>query len=72
MTQPEVPTSRGPEAVRIKLLGGFSVSMGSRTIRPEEWRSKKAVTLVKFLTLTGTGGSGKTRLSLEITVESVA
>ena len=42
---------RGPEAVRIRLLGGFSVSVGSRTIRQEEWRSKKAATLVKLLAL---------------------
>jgi predicted ATPase/DNA-binding SARP family transcriptional activator/DNA-binding CsgD family transcriptional regulator len=43
---------RGPEAVRIWLLGGFSVSMGSRTIRHDEWRSKKAANLVKLLALT--------------------
>ena len=42
---------RGAEVVRVKLLGGFSVSVGSRTIRQDEWRSKKAVTLVKLLAL---------------------
>ena len=42
---------RGPEAVRIRLLGGFSVSVGSRTIRQDEWRSKKAAALVELLAL---------------------
>jgi DNA-binding SARP family transcriptional activator len=51
MTQPGVPTSKGPKAVRIRLLGGFSVSAGSRAIRPDEWRSKKAANLVKLLAL---------------------
>jgi predicted ATPase/DNA-binding SARP family transcriptional activator/DNA-binding CsgD family transcriptional regulator len=51
MTQPEAPTSKGPEAVRVRLLGGFSVSVGSRTIRQDGWRSKKAATLVKLLAL---------------------
>jgi DNA-binding SARP family transcriptional activator len=51
MTQPVVPTSKGPEAVRVKLLGTFTVSVGSRTTRQEEWRLKKAASLVKFLAL---------------------
>ena len=51
MTQPELTTSKGPETVRIWLLGGFSVSVGSRTLRHEEWRSKKAATLAKLLAL---------------------
>jgi predicted ATPase/DNA-binding SARP family transcriptional activator/DNA-binding CsgD family transcriptional regulator len=42
---------RQPEAVRVKLLCDFSVSVGSRTIRQDEWRSKKAATLVKLLAL---------------------
>ena len=37
--------------VRIRLLGGFSVSVGTRVIRQEEWRSKKAAALVKVLAL---------------------
>ncbi len=51
MTQAEIPTSKRPEAVRVKLLGGFSVSVGTRTIRQEEWRLKKAASLVKLLAL---------------------
>ena len=47
----QVHRGRGPEAVRIRMLGGFSVSVGSRTIRREEWRSKKAANLVKLLAL---------------------
>jgi hypothetical protein len=31
---------RGSEAVRIRLLGGFSVSVGSRVIGEDEWRLK--------------------------------
>jgi predicted ATPase/DNA-binding SARP family transcriptional activator/DNA-binding CsgD family transcriptional regulator len=42
---------RGPEAVRIRMLGGFTVSVGPRTIRQAEWRSKKAATLIKLLAL---------------------
>ncbi len=50
------PRSRGasggePEAVRIWLLGGFRVSVGSRSIREEEWRLKKAGSLLKLLAL---------------------
>jgi DNA-binding SARP family transcriptional activator len=37
--------------VRIKLLGGFSVSVGARSIRQGEWRLKKAATIVKLLAL---------------------
>jgi DNA-binding SARP family transcriptional activator len=49
--QPEAPPSKEPEAIRVRLLGAFSVSVGSRTIRQDEWRSKKAATLVKLLAL---------------------
>ena len=34
------PMGGGPEALRIKLLGGFSVSVGFRTIQQNEWRLK--------------------------------
>jgi predicted ATPase/DNA-binding SARP family transcriptional activator/DNA-binding CsgD family transcriptional regulator len=37
--------------VRIWLLGGFSVSVGSRILRQGDWRSKKAATLFKLLAL---------------------
>jgi hypothetical protein len=30
------------EAVRIWLLGGFRVSVGSRTVEDDEWRLRKA------------------------------
>ncbi len=39
------------EAVRVWMLGGFRVSVGSRTIEEEEWRLKKAASLVKLLAL---------------------
>jgi predicted ATPase/DNA-binding SARP family transcriptional activator/DNA-binding CsgD family transcriptional regulator len=38
--------------VRIRLLGGFGVSVGARTIGEVEWRLKKAGDLVKLLALT--------------------
>jgi DNA-binding SARP family transcriptional activator len=39
------------EAVRIKLLGGFSVSVGDRAIEQDEWRLRNAAALVKLLAL---------------------
>ncbi|MBA3473333.1 MAG: hypothetical protein H0T57_08950 [Rubrobacter sp.] len=42
---------RGSEAVRIRLLGGFSVSVGSRVIGAGEWRLKKVRSLIKLLAL---------------------
>jgi DNA-binding SARP family transcriptional activator len=39
------------KAVRVWLLGGFRVSVGSRTIPQDSWRLRKAATLVKLLTL---------------------
>jgi DNA-binding SARP family transcriptional activator len=44
-------TSRSLEAVRIRLLGGFSVSVGSRTIQEGVWRLRKVAALVKLLAL---------------------
>ena len=41
----------GPETLRIKLLGGFSVSVGSRTIQQNAWRLRKSAALVKLLAL---------------------
>jgi hypothetical protein len=38
-------------AVRIRLLGTFEVSTGSRVIREGEWRLRKAASLVKLLAL---------------------
>jgi predicted ATPase/DNA-binding SARP family transcriptional activator/DNA-binding CsgD family transcriptional regulator len=51
MTQPEVSTSKRPESVRVWLLGGFRVSVASRTIEEREWRLKKVAALVKLLAL---------------------
>jgi DNA-binding SARP family transcriptional activator len=39
------------EAVRIRLLGGFSVSVGERIVAQNEWRLRKAAMLVKLLAL---------------------
>lgn len=47
---PDIPGGQ-PEAVRIKLFGGFQVSVGPRTVGEDEWRLKKAAGLVKLLAL---------------------
>ncbi|HET7271433.1 MAG TPA: BTAD domain-containing putative transcriptional regulator, partial [Rubrobacter sp.] len=44
-------TIREPEAVRIGLLGGFRVSVGTRTIEEGAWRLRKAASLMKLLAL---------------------
>ncbi len=40
-----------PEPVRIGMLGGFRVSVGSRTIEESHWRLRKAAALLKLLAL---------------------
>ena len=40
-----------PETVRIRLLGGFSVSVGDRSVWKDAWRLRKAASLVKLLAL---------------------
>jgi DNA-binding SARP family transcriptional activator len=40
--------------MRIRLLGGFEVSVGSRTIEEGAWRLRKAASLVKLLALSRT------------------
>src|SRR5829696_5350142 len=40
-----------PEPVRVWLLGGFRVSVGSRGLGEKEWRLKKATSLLKLLAL---------------------
>jgi DNA-binding SARP family transcriptional activator len=39
------------EAVRIQLLGGFTLSVGPRRVEADRWRLKKAMNLVKLLAL---------------------
>src|SRR5215213_9988555 len=39
------------EAVRVWLLGGFEVSVGSRVVESSSWRLRKAQSLVKLLAL---------------------
>src|SRR5215204_2749501 len=48
---PRLRGTRGGEPVRVWLLGGFRVSVGSRSIGEEEWRLRKAGSLVKLLAL---------------------
>src|SRR5918995_5013164 len=48
------PTPQGgaaPQTLRIWLLGGFRVSVGSRSIGEEEWHLRKAGSLLKLLAL---------------------
>jgi tetratricopeptide (TPR) repeat protein len=44
-------TVREPESVRIRVLGGFRVSVGTLTIEEGAWRLRKAASLVKLLAL---------------------
>ena len=46
----EAPVAK-PEAMHVRMLGGFSVSVGSRTIAEDGWRLKKAASMVKLLAL---------------------
>ena len=45
------PTNRESGAIRIKLLGGFRVRVGSQVIEEDRWRLRKATSLVKLLAL---------------------
>ena len=48
----EAPTGEKRKAVRVWLLGGFRVNVGSRTVSQDAWRLRKAASLVKLLALT--------------------
>jgi predicted ATPase/DNA-binding SARP family transcriptional activator/DNA-binding CsgD family transcriptional regulator len=43
--------SSAPDAVRIRLLGDFRISVGLRAIDQDAWRLKKAANLIKLLAL---------------------
>lgn len=43
--------ARAPEKVRIKLLGGIQVSVGSREIDESQWQLRKAASMLKLLAL---------------------
>jgi DNA-binding SARP family transcriptional activator len=47
----EGPRGDRSEAVRVWLLGGFRISVGSRTFTQDAWRLRKAAALVKLLAL---------------------
>jgi predicted ATPase/DNA-binding SARP family transcriptional activator/DNA-binding CsgD family transcriptional regulator len=47
----ETPTTEKRKVVRVWLLGGFRVSVGSRTMTQDAWRLRKAAALVKLLAL---------------------
>ncbi|MDQ4042860.1 MAG: transcriptional regulator, partial [Actinomycetota bacterium] len=52
MTHDLESTSTGEfQAMRIRMLGGFRVLVGSRSIEENEWRLKKSASLVKLLAL---------------------
>ncbi len=48
---PSVSAPEQPDALRIRLLGGFRVSVGPMTIEDQRWRRRKAASLIKALTL---------------------
>ena len=45
------PGSGGTEGLRIRLLGGFEVSVGGRVVEDSAWRLRKAAALLKLLAL---------------------
>src|SRR5919112_1867951 len=49
--QPTPQGGRAPETLRIWLLGGFRVSLGSRSIGEQEWHLRKARSLLSVLAL---------------------
>src|SRR5919202_569953 len=51
VTGSEVHAGRRPEEVRVWLLGGFRVSVGSTTIGESQWRLRKAAALLKLLAI---------------------
>jgi DNA-binding SARP family transcriptional activator len=51
MMRSGTPREKVPEAVRVWLLGGFRVAVGTRTIEEDAWRLRKAAALVKLLAL---------------------
>jgi DNA-binding SARP family transcriptional activator len=51
MRQPQISMGKRSEAMLVRLLGGFRVSVGSRVIGEDAWRLKKAAALVKLLAL---------------------
>ena len=51
VSSPETPTGEKRKVVRVWLLGGFRVSVGSTTIIQDTWRLRKAAALVKLLAL---------------------
>jgi predicted ATPase/DNA-binding SARP family transcriptional activator/DNA-binding CsgD family transcriptional regulator len=51
LTRREERSRKEPEVVRVWLLGGFRVSVGSRTIDENQWRLRKASGLIKLLAL---------------------
>jgi DNA-binding SARP family transcriptional activator len=51
VSSPESPTGGKRKVVRVWLLGGFRVSVDSRTILQDAWRLRKAAALVKLLAL---------------------
>jgi DNA-binding SARP family transcriptional activator len=50
-SEAELPLGRRPEVVRVELLGGFRVTVGSRVVGEDAWRLRKAAALVKLLAL---------------------
>src|SRR5918994_3108325 len=49
---PPIPQGgAAPQTLRLWLLGGFRVSVGSRSIGEEEWHLRKATSLLKLLAL---------------------
>src|SRR5918995_662463 len=50
-TRRHASVSGEADAVRVRLLGGFSISVGNRIVREDAWHLRKAASLVKLLAL---------------------
>lgn len=48
---PREATGEKPEVIRIRLLGGFQMSVGLRTIERNQWRLRKAAGPIRVLAL---------------------
>jgi hypothetical protein len=57
-------TSESLETIRIRLLGGFEVTVGTQTIEEGAWRLRKAANLVKLRVGRGTSASAAGDVSL--------
>ncbi len=52
--------------LRIKMLGPFEVGVGEESIPPEKWKSKRALTILKYLAAHRSGGNVQREVLMEL------